>query len=285
MDSGSAIPSTSRTDFYAIPLCFPAEPVLKKFGRLTQPLFDRRDANDAEIETLAAIRDALLPKLISGELQVSVSTEVESSQTLAATPATQTPAAKHGATDEFKEAILIAALVRALSDTNHPLGRKRYNKFAYMVHRKAEHDVQQKYLKKAAGPYSPWARYQGPEKIAVKNGYIAPCKVGKLAGLIAGPNIGDIDKYLPRYGFADALSWVEATLHYETNDELELLSTVDFAALDLLNHSRAIDGPAVKQVIAAHPDWAPKLDRAIFSDANIARALGRLKGWFVYAIV
>jgi hypothetical protein len=81
-------------------------------------------------------------------------------------------------------------------------------------------------------------------------------------------------------GFADALAWVEATLHYEKNDELELLSTVDFAALDLLNRGQAVDSLAVKQVIAAHPDWAPKLDRAIFSDANIVRALGRLKAWF-----
>jgi type I restriction enzyme S subunit len=223
---------------------------------------------------------------MSGELRIPVSVEVESPlHSPVAHSVVQMPAAKHGATDEFKEAVLIAALVRAFADANHPLGRKRYNKFAYIVHRKAEHDVQQKYLKKAAGPYSPWARYQGPEKIAAKNGYVAACKVGQLAGLVAGRNIGDIDKYLPRYGFADALAWVEATLRYEKNDELELLSTVDFAALDLLDREKAVTVEAVKNVIAAHPDWAPKLDRAIFSDANIARALGRLKGWFVYAIV
>jgi type I restriction enzyme, S subunit len=273
------VPAESLTKFkLAIPDI--DSPLFAELGKLILPLFERIETASKESRTLAALRDALLPKLISGELRVSVSTEVESSQTLAATPATQTPAAKHGATDEFKEAILIAALVRALSDTNHPLGRKRYNKLAYMVHRKAEHDVQQKYLKKAAGPYSPWARYQGPEKIAAKNGYVAACKVGQLAGLVAGRNIGDIDKYLPRYGFADALAWVEATLRYEKNDELELLSTVDFAALDLLNRGQAVDAPAVKQVIAAHPDWAPKLDRAIFSDANITRALKRLKGCF-----
>ncbi len=156
----------------------------------------------------------------------------------------------------------------------------RYNKFAYMVHRKAEHDVQQQYVKKAAGPYSPWAKYQGPEKIAVENGYVQRAAVEKRMGLIAGKSIGGIDKYLPRYGFADALQWVEATLRYEKNEELELLSTVDFASLDLLNRGHAVNCPALKEVIGAHAEWAPKLDRAIFSDANITRALGRLKDWF-----
>ena len=70
MDSGSAIPSTSRADFYAIPVCLPVSDVLRAFGRLTQPLYDRRDANENENGTLAALRDALLPKLISGELRV-----------------------------------------------------------------------------------------------------------------------------------------------------------------------------------------------------------------------
>jgi type I restriction enzyme S subunit len=70
MDSGSAIPSTSRADFYAIPVCLPSPDVLRAFGKLTQPIYDRRDANENENNTLAALRDALLPKLVSGELRV-----------------------------------------------------------------------------------------------------------------------------------------------------------------------------------------------------------------------
>ena len=70
MDSGSAIPSTSRADFYAIPVCVSSVDVLRAFGRLTQPNYDRREASDAESATLAALRDTLLPKLISGELRV-----------------------------------------------------------------------------------------------------------------------------------------------------------------------------------------------------------------------
>jgi len=50
------------------------------FGRIAGPLFDGVSRNVAEVRTLAAIRDALLPKLISGEIRVrtesSVATEI-----------------------------------------------------------------------------------------------------------------------------------------------------------------------------------------------------------------
>ncbi len=45
-------------------------PVAELFGRLVQPLFARAGAAARESRTLAALRDALLPKLISGELRV-----------------------------------------------------------------------------------------------------------------------------------------------------------------------------------------------------------------------
>lgn len=70
MDSGSAIPSTSRSDFYAIPVCLPSPEILEVYGARTQPVYDRRDLIEVENSTLAGLRDTLLPKLISGELRV-----------------------------------------------------------------------------------------------------------------------------------------------------------------------------------------------------------------------
>jgi type I restriction enzyme S subunit len=40
------------------------------FGRLIKPLFARATAATKQGRTLAALRDALLPRLISGELRV-----------------------------------------------------------------------------------------------------------------------------------------------------------------------------------------------------------------------
>jgi type I restriction enzyme S subunit len=70
MDSGSAIPSTSRDDFYSIPVCFPSSDVLSAFGAMVEPWFELQQANERESETLAALRDTLLPRLLSGELRV-----------------------------------------------------------------------------------------------------------------------------------------------------------------------------------------------------------------------
>ena len=44
---------------------------MQAFDEILQPLFDRDDqANDRENRTLAATRDLLLPKLMSGEIRV-----------------------------------------------------------------------------------------------------------------------------------------------------------------------------------------------------------------------
>jgi type I restriction enzyme S subunit len=46
------------------------KPVAELFGRLVKPLFERANAASKEGRTLAALRDTLLPKLISGESRV-----------------------------------------------------------------------------------------------------------------------------------------------------------------------------------------------------------------------
>jgi len=48
----------------------PGEAVAKEFGKIAQPLFSRASKSDKESGTLAALRDALLPKLIRGEIRV-----------------------------------------------------------------------------------------------------------------------------------------------------------------------------------------------------------------------
>ena len=70
MDSGSAIPSTSREDFYSLPVVSPPFEVQKAFVQLLAPCWARQDQNDKESHTLVSLRDALLPKLISGELRI-----------------------------------------------------------------------------------------------------------------------------------------------------------------------------------------------------------------------
>jgi len=61
------VPAESLTH---LQLVAPPGPVAEFFGRFVQPLFARAAAASREGQTLAALRDKLLPKLVSGELRV-----------------------------------------------------------------------------------------------------------------------------------------------------------------------------------------------------------------------
>lgn len=67
---GGAYPAVRPEVVAASAAIRPSEPVLEAFSRLCKPLFGHIAANDRECATLAEIRDALLPKLIGGELRV-----------------------------------------------------------------------------------------------------------------------------------------------------------------------------------------------------------------------
>jgi type I restriction enzyme S subunit len=54
----------------------PSENVAALFGRLVTPLFARARAEVEEGRALAALRDTLLPKLISGELRIKDAEEI-----------------------------------------------------------------------------------------------------------------------------------------------------------------------------------------------------------------
>jgi type I restriction enzyme S subunit len=49
----------------------PAEKIAKSFASIADPIFKRIDDNDREARTLAVLRDALLPKFITGQLRVN----------------------------------------------------------------------------------------------------------------------------------------------------------------------------------------------------------------------
>ena len=49
----------------------PRKPVLEAFGQVVCPIFERTRAADVQSQSLGALRDALLPKLISGELRIT----------------------------------------------------------------------------------------------------------------------------------------------------------------------------------------------------------------------
>lgn len=71
MNSGSAVPSMTTKILNALPVLIPPKESLYDFDGQLQPYYSKIRANTIENEWLAALRDALLPKLMSGEIDVS----------------------------------------------------------------------------------------------------------------------------------------------------------------------------------------------------------------------
>lgn len=69
--SGSTIVNLNKTQFGKIQVMIPSPHVMYKFDSLCRPLFETMHSNQKENIKLAELRDTLLPKLMSGELDVS----------------------------------------------------------------------------------------------------------------------------------------------------------------------------------------------------------------------
>lgn len=67
---GGAYPAVRPDVVLSTPFTFPGDEILAAYSQSTAALLDRAEINKQENKTLAVLRDALLPKLISGELRI-----------------------------------------------------------------------------------------------------------------------------------------------------------------------------------------------------------------------
>ncbi|WP_299661884.1 restriction endonuclease subunit S [uncultured Psychromonas sp.] len=78
--SGSTMPIINKSTFEKLKIVSPTEYLLKVFDEAMSPLLDKIHQNSLENQTLSALRDTLLPKLLSGEIAVDkdiIPSEVE----------------------------------------------------------------------------------------------------------------------------------------------------------------------------------------------------------------
>lgn len=68
--NGSTFQEISKGNFRPLPVVVPSEPVLQAFDIIAKPLYERIAKNERESRTLAQTRDFLLPRLLSGEIQL-----------------------------------------------------------------------------------------------------------------------------------------------------------------------------------------------------------------------
>ena len=258
--------------FRAITIHFPA--TTEEQSAIAAVLSDM----DAEIAALEQRRDktqaakqGMMQQLLTGKIRLVSSVEVTTRQV-----STASTEKRHNW--QFNEAVVISVLARRFGNENYPLSRMRYTKLSYLLHRHAEGRAEG-YLKKAAGPYNPRTRYRGPEAIALKNGYVRRHENGDYGGFIAGKSIEKAESYFAKWYEEDSLRWLDQ-FRYEKRDDLELLTTVDLAIEELREAGKAISVEGVRKVIHSDPEWKAKLNRSVFSNTNIARAIERCRRLF-----
>lgn len=69
--TGAVQPKISQANLKSIPIVIPSKSVLYELNSVIEPLFAQIRLNIDENKSLAALRDALLPKLMSGEIDAS----------------------------------------------------------------------------------------------------------------------------------------------------------------------------------------------------------------------
>ncbi len=254
---GSSIPYIKKENLLSFKFASPLSP--NEQTDIANVLSDM----DAEIDALERRRDktrtikqGMMQQLLTGRVRLI-------------RPETRSVGRTHNW--QFNEAVVISVLAKHFGNEQYPLGRMRYTKLSYLLHRYEEGHAEG-YLKKAAGPYNPQTRYRGPEKIALEKDYVRQHRSSKGQGFIASTNFDEAESYFDKWYRSEVLQWLEQ-FRYKTNNDLELLTTVDMAAEELCEAGEEVSVENVKEVIRSHPEWDPKLDRPIFSDANLARAI------------
>ena len=69
-NAGSAVPTLNRNHVHGLSVVLPPRAIVDAFDNMVMPFMRLQRENEKESHTLAALRDALLPKLLSGELRI-----------------------------------------------------------------------------------------------------------------------------------------------------------------------------------------------------------------------
>jgi type I restriction enzyme S subunit len=272
---GTKVSGISKTNVAKIRIPFPSVPEQTAIAAVLSDMDAELAALESRRDKTRGLKQAMMQELLTGKTRlVEASPTVDAIEVDAETKSVPKARPTDGRHNwQINEAVVIGVLAKRFGSEKWPLPRKRRIKLTYLLHRHYE-GVAEGFLKKAAGPYDPRIKYQGPEKIAIKNGYVREHHNGTCAGFVSGDGVDQATGYFSKWYGDDSLEWLER-FHYEKTDELELLTTVDMAMVDLKGSGREVNLETAKSVIRDHPEWEAKLERDIFSDANIVRAIAR----------
>ncbi len=249
----------SLKNFREMSVFFPKD--IKEQQKIAQVLSDMDKeitALQIKLKKARQIKQAMMQELLTGKIRL-ISSIPQETQIL------QLTKPKHN--EHFENAVIIAVLADIFGSQQYPLGRKRYTKLSYLLHRYAQQSVEN-YFKKAAGPYNPKTKYGGAEQITQNKNYAVYTVKNKYRGFIAGSEIEKAKNYFIQWFGDYSLNWLEQ-FRTISNDKLELLTTVDNALLDLRENNQEETVLNIKQILLSNKEWQAKLKKKLFSDSNI----------------
>jgi len=260
--TASALPSLNAKSIGEITRYFPStKDEQTAIATILSDMDTEIEALEVKLNKAKLVKQGAMQELLTGKIRLQQSKIIE----------LRPKKTRHN--DQINEAVVISFLVHKFGTTQYPLARFRYTKFAYLLHRQAEHEAKG-FLKHAGGPYKPENRYKGGEGIAIKNKYISKVKNPKSGtdAFIVNENIEKALSYFREWYGTNIQDWIEQFRYYK-NEYLEVLTTVDESICDLQGQNKMITVSSIKEYISSIPQWREKLSKPYFNDFNIQKAV------------
>ena len=242
-----------------------------------------------KLEKIRLIKQGMMDALLTGKIRlpedkpnVQFTQRKEPKEIPYAAEKTEGYTANHKKRNKhIDDAVMIAGIVNELYSQKYPLGRKKVQKCLYLLRRHQKRSTTE-FKKKAAGPYADEIRYRGGEPIALSAQYIITQKGTKGTLFFKGTNIQQALNYIEQWNMQNDIQWLRERLKFKSVDTLELWATVDMAICDLENMQMPISLSSIKHLIATNEEWKKKLEKPLFNDANIIKAISELRTLFEY---
>ena len=288
--TGSTLTSIKMGHLKHVTLSIP--PTLAEQTTIAEILSDmdaELSALKKKLEKIRLIKQGMMDALLTGKIRlpedkpnVQFTQRKEQEEILYAAEKTEEYTANHKKRNKhIDDAVMIAGIVNELYSQKYPLGRKKVQKCLYLLRRHQKRSTTE-FKKKAAGPYADEIRYRGGEPIALSAQYIITQKGTKGTLFFKGTNIQQALNYIEQWNMQTDIQWLRERLKFKSVDTLELWATVDMAICDLENMQMPISLSSIKHLIATNEEWKKKLEKPLFNDANIIKAISELRTLFEY---